>query len=399
MSSQNKNKEGSITLKNKEVVSGTIKYRDWAVTPEKISFKPNGQSSFNQYLPEDLNSFSVGNDYYISQQLTIDLASNELIEISQNIKYDTIQKSVFLKQLYRGKVNLYEYVHLKGENYFIEKDQSFYRLTYKKYISPGREILEVNKFRNELSNILSDCKNINIIAGKAVYTERSLVNLLTSYDQCIGQKLPKPKQETFNRVRFTGFLGFGTTRINYIGRPTMIFVGTKFNAAPSFLASLSTEFLLNRKFLKHAILLEPQAKYMATKGVDYVGNTLLAGEIFDVEVKGLTLKANFMYRYYLWKTKHTGLTMDLGIAGGRFLTSSASAVGRSKTKESSHQYRGDQSAVAGIGFYSGRIQTRLRYEYGITTTTDPDIIATPSRLKQHTIWLGLGYMHSSSVKK
>jgi len=90
-----------------------------SASPENNSrfcvFKPDLSSPAVNYTPADINAYGfVDGDYYVSK----------------NIQIDSLTRTVFLRFLIKGKINLYSYLEdLSKIRYYAEKDSLLVELT------------------------------------------------------------------------------------------------------------------------------------------------------------------------------------------------------------------------------------------------------------------------------
>ena len=116
---QSNYKAGYLVKLSGDTTRGEIDYRNWDVNPKSISFKVN--NVITEFTVKDILAFSIdGEDVYKKCVVTYQL--NTLNTLKADVEYneDKITDTVFLRQLVKGKYNLYELITIKRPYYFIE---------------------------------------------------------------------------------------------------------------------------------------------------------------------------------------------------------------------------------------------------------------------------------------
>jgi hypothetical protein len=96
--------------------------------------------------------------------------------ISKKIQINDSNQQVFLERVFSGKINLYYYKGQQSFTYFIEKDSSF-------LIELSKKKDSIN-FRNSLSDLTHDCKNLVDASRLVTYKRATLVKYLKRYNSC-----------------------------------------------------------------------------------------------------------------------------------------------------------------------------------------------------------------------
>ncbi len=367
--SQKVNVEAKIVLKNNIEIQGTLKNRDWDESPLFIEFKANDEPNFKKYTPEDLKSFKGEDINYFSKEVVIDKASDDLQTLESEPRYDTMKASVFLKQLVKGKVSLYEFnAHLGAMNYFVENDQGeIQRLVYKRFINGESRIQEVLKFKNQLSYYLFECAKSSEACEKVMFNEKALKNIITQFNQCVGSKSDIRKEEKLNySLCFYGGLSY--SHINYAGEDKLLMVGVDYKNAASYSFLLSAGFPISKRFQKRQLVGELGMHKLKTGGIDSVGTNYGYGHVYEVNIDMTYLKATILYRYHLKNDQHLKYWIDGGLSIGVAIQNKSyikvldnNVMFKNKGSIQTHE----DLLCIGFGTSYKRITSMLRYEIGL----------------------------------
>lgn len=146
---------------NDRKILGTIKLNTPAINSSMIRFKANNKTSFEQYRPDKIKQWSVGEQVFVSKVYTVD---------------ETRSYSVFMKRLTpeRGKAHLFEYYNTSGDmgytQTFLEKDL---------------KVTEVNyaKFRKQMAEVFKDCKELSKKITEKKYKKKQLLEIIEEYNE------------------------------------------------------------------------------------------------------------------------------------------------------------------------------------------------------------------------
>jgi hypothetical protein len=169
----------------KDTIKGLIDYQNWDKTPKAIVFKAVSDSKETIYTPNNIQSFSVAGERYVSGIVTIDESpyrDNELSE-SEKPKYKT--DKVFLQVLINGEKTLY---YLKDENlkvhFFIGQNGIYETLVFIKYLNNigGDSFIQTKEiFKGQLNIYLQDCPSIQKKISNVSYSKDDLTRLFKEY--------------------------------------------------------------------------------------------------------------------------------------------------------------------------------------------------------------------------
>ena len=181
---------GVITLSNGTEINGFIDYRNWSRNPDKILAKREFTSEPEEFLPQDISGFSVGEDRYVSALVDREVSSLITRKLDFSSEPDLVRETLFLLVLIEGDKSLYKYLDDTDRyNYYIETDGEIELLIYKKYLddSGGDKREGVNtKYIGQLIYYLRDCNDISSKSATMRYNERTLRKLYDHYYDCVN---------------------------------------------------------------------------------------------------------------------------------------------------------------------------------------------------------------------
>jgi|GEM_PF-4805684 len=180
--SQSNFKKGEVVLSTGVRKEGFINHSGWIATPDRIEFKNSKESSeIEIFVPSDLQEFYVADDRYIQKTLDVDATDQSLRNLSNKIRQKSETKTIFLRTIVKGKVDLLIYRDGKT-HYFASKDDETIELLQLKRLS-NSSISNYNKYIGQLNILLGDCldeKNIN----KVRYGISHLKKIIDQYNTC-----------------------------------------------------------------------------------------------------------------------------------------------------------------------------------------------------------------------
>ncbi len=194
--------KGTIITHNNDTLNGLIDYQNWSKNPETIKFKKDADSHIIYYQPDQIKSFYMANEYYISQIVTVSRASHNLQKLQKSVneielRSDTV--TLFLKTLIEGEASLYYYKDEDAtEHFYIKKDTIVDELLYIEYLVTYN-LRKLEKYKGQLIHYLNDCLELANEISELQFKSNDLIKLFTKYNTCVGSgntyKIEKPKIE------------------------------------------------------------------------------------------------------------------------------------------------------------------------------------------------------------
>lgn len=210
--------DGLIISETGDSLYGKIDFQDWSRNPTSITFIQNGSVNTEVLSPEDIRSFSVGEVYYESREVVLDLAPLEVIDKRTEVLPLSLLRQVFLKSLIRGTTSLFLFKTERPHFYLEEKGQ-ITQLVSNQYVVLSEGKYQLRKeyeysYREQLSIFNTSCNDNE--TSKVEYSSASLVDFIL---KCHLDE--KSDEITYvlksgNVVVETGFLiGFGREFFNH----------------------------------------------------------------------------------------------------------------------------------------------------------------------------------------
>lgn len=308
---QNLFKEAYFVNKKQDTIHGLIKDYDWNFNPNYFIFKKDENSVEQKIFPENVLLFEIFNaSKYKSSLVQIDVSEHRIEKLSKEKPANFESKHLFLKTLVEGEANLYKFSSDKLVRYFIETSESgIEQLVYKKYVNNNSEILENNRFRQQLLLKL-DCENLKKHSLKNIkYRQKTLVKLVSNYNSCFevstkNYVVKKPKKTFFFSIN-PGLQKASLSTES--GRNVKS--KTEFDAEYTFRLGLEVEYILPFNNKKWSLIFEPAYQY-------YSSRVSVEPDFLDSyrEVDYQSIELNFGVRYYMFLNKSQPIFINLGLS-------------------------------------------------------------------------------------
>ncbi|WP_374163459.1 hypothetical protein [Arcticibacter sp. MXS-1] len=263
---------GEVTFKNGTVRKGFIKYENWNINPRKIEFKDSTTTPATTLTAEQINAFTITTEEikenYQLYAVRIDTSDQTLENMSQTIKPEPKELSLFLQKLVSGKVSLFNAKISSSRNhYFTIKDgHQPEELLHKQY-KIGSAIAENSYFREQLMFLLDDCPVISALNIKKLrYLEKELVNVISEYNRCINGESPQDFRRKDYKLAPV-FSVFVEPSYNKLSVSTDSFdLLARFKGSIGLSAGLTTEFFIPRSDKRTSLFIDLGYKNYRFKG-------------------------------------------------------------------------------------------------------------------------------------
>lgn len=204
---QSNYRPGYIITLSKDTVYGQIDYRTDDMNARRCTFKPDGSSIINTYIPNEINGYRYTDDgkYYVSR----------VVKLKENVP----EQSVFLEYLLQGIRNLYYYEDSEHVRlYFIEKGDGLVKVDapiINKIDSDGRRVGgTINRYVPILKYVFDDYPDLNSKIDSASFTHKDMIDIAKEYhtkvcksnEECIEFETKVDKRVV--QVYITPYIGF-----------------------------------------------------------------------------------------------------------------------------------------------------------------------------------------------
>jgi hypothetical protein len=166
---QNNFVESQVYYNTGDTITGFVNNKDWVKSPKEIEFRLTMSSETKKIIATDVKGFFLIdlNQNFESMIIEIEnLPRNGIRKKYYNFsKYTNrekiyLNKTVFVKTLTKGKLNLYSFDDFE-EHFILKNNDSTIALTYHIFEVDDR-IYELKEFQNQLNRVLvSNCQNQN----------------------------------------------------------------------------------------------------------------------------------------------------------------------------------------------------------------------------------------------
>ncbi len=247
--------EGNIINAENKELAGLIDYRDWKYNPGIIRFIPQGEETPQTFNPSTIRSFSVNNEKFFSAKVTIERTPDEFDELMNARKRIISEEQVFLRVLVEGETGLYYYNEkLSGRHFYVRKGTGSEIIELKRYsaineIEGEKELVVKDEYKDQLENIMRDCRMIIPLIHLADYTMEDLTELVEEYNRCIGKELDYIAELPSVEFHFVVSAGLSAFHVNFYGSGSDDLAAAEFPVSyrPSAAIGLDIVFPFARK--------------------------------------------------------------------------------------------------------------------------------------------------------
>ncbi|WNJ18145.1 hypothetical protein [Pontibacter sp. G13] len=198
----------SLTLRTGDTLTGVIHPQSLTGTLHTIQFQQASDEAFQNYNPQDVESFQFYNQRYIGGFVAVETSPrrNGFRRTTAALEIDS--QWVFLQVLVDAERGLYTYHAPRGNDlFYILQEGEFQLLSFKEYLAvsgknfiagpdgeiiantsrpnsgpPSRsKVLQNNRYKGELHRYMADWPNVVPKLERTRYTKRDLIRLFSGY--------------------------------------------------------------------------------------------------------------------------------------------------------------------------------------------------------------------------
>lgn len=197
--SQGNFREGYVISLERDTLFGSVDYRGKSAYRICV-FKEKNSKNVISYKPDQIWGYGFNNDKYFESKKSMDRTGDVL----------------FYEVIVKGLVSLFRW----EDTFFIEKrDDDLYSLTNDKkevFIDNKRVLINSNKYIGTLNLVLNDCEEVRESIQKANLRERSLAELVESYNKCKRSEFTVFKnQKPWLKIRGGLSWGMSFSQVNF----------------------------------------------------------------------------------------------------------------------------------------------------------------------------------------
>lgn len=185
------NWQSGYIIKNGERITGEIDDREWPYHIDKITFRTKASGTSQSFNPKDGIDFEVAGRRYVSKSVPVIANSRDLDKLTVDTSLTRRQETGFLRLYLDGDLGLYQYIDQRKKRHFYaqKKASAFTYLEYERHLRPNSEkniLLQINKYKFQLSELLSGCPQLSADIAGTEYSLKSLKKLILKWYECQG---------------------------------------------------------------------------------------------------------------------------------------------------------------------------------------------------------------------
>jgi hypothetical protein len=376
--SQNFFVAGFIVTTQGDTLKGLVNSKDYGSTLKVVKYKAHADSEPRSFSAKNISAFYIEpyDELYFSRIASIDkkpIETAKLEKDDRNPKF--VIDTVFLKQIARGKVNLYTYQDDIKKHFFIEKAGELKELLLiKYYYSPKNASVTSEVYKEQLKQVLLDCPSLN--PYKVDLEEKPLIRLLRQYQECVGEKIvTESKKNSSNSFRFYILGSLLTSFAKYTGND--LYVSNlsseqmKYKHRYTFAVGAGAEFSSKRKTNPFSFTFEAYWR-KESYDTDPIQSSVVSLTEKREEIGFSTIQVSPSVKYTFNPQQASKFFIRLGLSEGFIISETnhmtvVRGIGSSNTLKIydgkiSDFDRTNLSIFAGAGVSLSRISLEARYE-------------------------------------
>ena len=367
----------TITLTNGDSLKGTVDYRDWKKTPDRITFKDNNGTA-KTFEAGTIASFYVASadETFISKAVVLDMTPDDPDNVlaSTIISPVVIEKTIFLLQLLKSpSISLYEHVDENQKVHFFyikDREQPTELIHRKLYSESLQKILDDTRYKQQLADLTASCPAVSKKAAGLKYNQQQVMQFIAGYINCINPSSSVVvRQADKVAVKFGVLAGVMFNSYKFVG--DIDIASDNYSNYTSPVAGVVLDAALSRRYDKLHIINE--LIYKRNKTSAAVTSTTTTG--FQYE-RGLAfdfsyVQLNTVFRYNFGLSPVLKPFMDAGIGNAvivnektntmytKYSTGAATQFGKGIDGVRKYEF----SALAGAGVQVRNMSLELRYGF------------------------------------
>jgi hypothetical protein len=378
--------DGGIVQLNGDTLLGQIDYQEWAINPQKISFKKGNESKVKYFGAKDIAGFVINekNEYYESAAVEINMETIDpkflpIFESKRDAfnKFKPVRDTVFLLVLEKGELNFYEYIDKNRTHFFANKKNEPIKELVIRKVFIDDELVFLYDYRSQLRVLMGTCPSLNIDFEKLAFEKSKFYKIIHSFNKC-SNNVTYIKDKEKSERSFKVLIGMG---VPFFNRVTNNDDNAIKNGFEGVVPLFGGEFLAN------------SIRKRGTRGIglgvigSQYSHTYKATSVnYKYNVSYLRLYG--FYRQGLWVGK-TSSFLKIGTGVTHFFNSSLIATSYPK-----QLLKNNYCFFSGIGLQKGRYSLEIQYEYNTNLAVYSEI----ERIKTNQISLLLGYKIFKKMK-
>lgn len=328
-----------------------IKNIAWKNNPEEFLYKMAEGTEEQTAKLADIQEFSVENTYKFKRfEVKTELSSYYIDKMSRVKEPEWVTKTLFLKVLVEGTLNLYAYEQNDIIKYFYSTgDHSkAEQILFKNYISEG-VIGENNHYKQQLFNLMRDKFNDINKFEKLKYKREPLVKLFSEYNGEDSKNHTLKQNKSRIDFKITPGVALNSLSIENGINPRPSF---EFDQKVVFLIGAEVEYIMPFNNNKWSLFLNPNVQFYENTG---------SKSNYEYEVKYNSLNVPAGFRHYMFLNEKSKFFLD---AAYMLSFAMGDAYIKYDTRTEKLDIEKESSFLAGAGYSYDRYSIELRYTFG-----------------------------------
>lgn len=303
-------KKGYLVDDSGEKKEVLIRDVGWRNNPTRFDFKNSEEAVPESIGIEAVKEFGVpGTFRYLRAKVQIDRSGNDLNRLSTRSSVFS-EEEVFLKILFSGEANLYQFTDGSLTRYFFSKNEAEIKpLIYKQYMISTTKVGANNSFRQQLWNHLK-CGDLKMEElEKIAYEKEDLLKVFQEYNACRNVEIdfqPKEKKDVFHlnlrpRLNLTS-LSLGNTGTSVRD--------TDFDSKLNLGVGLEGEIIFPFYNNKWSFIIEPT--FQNYKNTKVNNNSVVPGGTLISKVDYTTIEVPVGFRHYFFLNEDSKFFINAG---------------------------------------------------------------------------------------
>lgn len=301
--SQIRFKQGYFIKDNGEKVTCLIKNMDWKNNPTSFKYKVDENGDVKEESVKNIQEFSVSNESkFIKSKVQIDKSTEIVNDMERDSLFHFEEETLFLKQLIKGKANLFSYEKGNMIKFFYNVEgMPIEQLRFKMYLNSTGNAQFITEYKQQIWNNLK-CKTITFeLLKDAEYSKNSLQQIFHKYNECMGVN-SEVVERVDNSKKLHLYATLGLSQTSFSIYDMFHDLHYDFKNKTGFRLGLEVEKVLPFNRNKWALFFEPNYQsYPNTLEAYNRTNTI------DYKTIGLP----FGFRYYMFLSDKSKIYLDV----------------------------------------------------------------------------------------
>ncbi|WP_156950099.1 porin family protein [Maribacter antarcticus] len=353
--------------------------------PTDIMFRSSTNNNTVRLSINDVKQFEIYNSAkFIRVTADIDQSSQSINTIDKSWKPILETKTVFVRELVKGPVNLYSLIEDNRELFFFSKDSSrIKQLIFKRYLVGRNNFGENNTFREQLLDNLK-CPEFSFKKmQEVVYIKKSLQKIVKEYNTCVGQEssnVEKKREKTKFNLNLRPRMNYSSTMTP---GPPFASANLTMNQKQSFGFGIETEIILPINKNKWSIIAEAAYQEFSNQNIFETSN--VSGGIVNSTLAYSSIEIPLGVRHYMFLSKNSKLFINMAYTMDFTIKTEFEFTRADETVLRSGDFRTFGSFSGGFGY---KYLDKFSLEFRLLTLSHRTILFADSEFNSYSVIFG-----------